>query len=375
TLSTSGYAAARDRDRRLDVLEKHRLLYVAMTRARDHLVLAIHHKEQAEREQAKNSPGALVWDFCQRHPGLWRRPSAQSFVFATRAQNVAEAVTERHLEFLLEHFAEPSVGRAKEPGNQPGTEWAVRREEWLRNRRDKLEALRRQPVVSVTALAESELSQVGGGSRERDVAPFGGTTPAAGSASGDTALRFGRAVHAVLSSLDLSEHLNELDKTLRRADIHEISRRKAVSHRVPELADDVISAVQAALSTETMRNAARARHWRELFIAAPTDGGTVVEGYVDLVYETADGSLVVVDFKTDRLSASSGDEGRLLAYELQVAGYAATLERSTGLTVEQCVLVMLGTNPATESTIVGERLASLKMETTRIAEGFDQTGP
>ncbi len=40
-----GYEAARGREQNMDRLEKDRLLYVAATRARDHLVLSLHHKE------------------------------------------------------------------------------------------------------------------------------------------------------------------------------------------------------------------------------------------------------------------------------------------------------------------------------------------
>jgi ATP-dependent helicase/nuclease subunit A len=55
------------------------------------------------------------------------------------------------------------------------------------------------------------------------------------------------------------------------------------------------------------------------------DGGAVVEGVADLVYED-DGRWVVVDFKTD---VEIGRQG-LERYRRQVGWYAAAMSRATG---------------------------------------------
>jgi RecB family exonuclease len=51
----------------------------------------------------------------------------------------------------------------------------------------------------------------------------------------------------------------------------------------------------------------------------------VLEGIVDLIYEEDDGSLVVVDYKTDAIPAAALDV-RAKFYEPQIASYLSCLE-------------------------------------------------
>jgi ATP-dependent exoDNAse (exonuclease V) beta subunit len=86
-----------------------------------------------------------------------------------------------------------------------------------------------------------------------------------------------------------------------------------------------------------MRRAAEAlakgRAWRESYVSAPVgDSGLILEGYVDLVFED-DGSLVIVDYKTDRTTDDTE------AYELQLGAYVAAVRKATGLAVSEAVLV------------------------------------
>ena len=66
---------------------------------------------------------------------------------------------------------------------------------------------------------------------------------------------------------------------------------------------------------------------------------TLVEGFVDLLYETLDGRLVVVDYKTDRAVDERALDAACLRYRPQAAAYAAALARSLGRPVDTCVLV------------------------------------
>ena len=72
-LKSRGYDETNERERVLDALEQHRLLYVGMTRARDHLVVCLHHKEPKNATGAKRTEAALLHDICLRAPQLWRR--------------------------------------------------------------------------------------------------------------------------------------------------------------------------------------------------------------------------------------------------------------------------------------------------------------
>ena len=70
----------------------------------------------------------------------------------------------------------------------------------------------------------------------------------------------------------------------------------------------------------------------------------VVEGIADLVFETAGGELVVVDYKTDRTLTDSSKAH----YAEQLACYGELVQRVTGRPVGRRVVVHVPSNSATE---------------------------
>ena len=109
--------------------------------------------------------------------------------------------------------------------------------------------------------------------------------------------------------------------------------------RNPEAVAEMVSVARTALTSDPVRRAAARPHWAELPVAGPlstADGTTVaVDGVVDLVVEEADGSLSVVDYKTDvAVTTTTVDE-----YLLQLCAYAELLRRSTGTPVSRIELV------------------------------------
>jgi ATP-dependent helicase/nuclease subunit A len=105
---------------------------------------------------------------------------------------------------------------------------------------------------------------------------------------------------------------------------------------------------RAALDSAVVRAAVGApRRWRELALATPVEG-MVLEGFIDLLYET-DAGLVLVDYKTDHLSGDPEEESAAIAhYELQLAAYAAALEAILGRPVARAVLLFVGSGSARE---------------------------
>ena len=94
----------------------------------------------------------------------------------------------------------------------------------------------------------------------------------------------------------------------------------------------------SALRTPIVRSVvAGDEHWRELFVAA-TVGGRVLEGYVDLLVR-APGGLVIVDYKTDQWSGPLQTAERLDRYRLQLAAYGAALESALGEPISGGILV------------------------------------
>ena len=377
-LKSSGYDAVVERERELDALEQHRLLYVGMTRARDHLVLALHHKELREGSSAAPSEGARLADICERHPALWRRlATAETTPQPERPQPERPQPGQRAADGGAPAEAEARVAAAfglsapvaaggsgaddGDVGSGDGDEtdrWRDRVRAFAEARARTLSAGRRAPVTSATAVAE-RLDAGPGPLRAQDPGAPGAT--GALWRQGDVALQVGRAVHAALAALDLTTGTDAAGRPAA-----EVARGRALAQGVAEHADAVVAMVEAALRSPTVAAGAGRRHWRELYVAVPAGADGVLEGYVDLVVEL-DGSLVVVDYKTDRVDATKGVAAAARRYGPQVAAYADALEQATGIDVARCVLVFVGSGQPVEHAVEGEGLQALRTEARRAA--------
>ena len=139
---------------------------------------------------------------------------------------------------------------------------------------------------------------------------------------------------------------------------------QAASEGVSQAKTTIRALAKSALESPTVREAATRKHWKELFVAAPV-GGTVVEGYVDLLYRGPEG-LAVVDYKTDDTSDDDAYKDKVDRYKIQVAAYSLAVEQSTGERVARCVLVFARNGqPAIERDISGDELASAQREVRR----------
>ena len=78
-------------------------------------------------------------------------------------------------------------------------------------------------------------------------------------------------------------------------------------------------------------------HHRELFVAAPI-GDRVLEGYIDLLVRT-DAGFVIVDYKTDAWRTGADRAERIARYRRQLAAYAVALEQVLGEPIVAGLLV------------------------------------
>jgi ATP-dependent helicase/nuclease subunit A len=101
----------------------------------------------------------------------------------------------------------------------------------------------------------------------------------------------------------------------------------------------VAALVAHALGSPSVREAAAAPHWREVYASTPV-GDRLLEGYVDLLYRGPDG-LVVVDYKTAATTDPAELDRRLAGYRPQGAAYALAVARATGETVARVTFVFL----------------------------------
>jgi ATP-dependent exoDNAse (exonuclease V) beta subunit len=145
----------------------------------------------------------------------------------------------------------------------------------------------------------------------------------------------GRAVHAVLQTIDLATGDG----------IVETASAQAAAEGVIGREQQIVALVRAALASATVREAVANPFWRETYVATPV-GDRTLEGYVDLIYRTPDG-LVVVDYKTDAVADDHLDDA-LVRYRLQGASYALAVGAATGERVARCRFVFLTEHGARE---------------------------
>ena len=296
SFQTAGFADIDAVEKQMAEHERVRLLYVAATRARDHLVLSLHHKVDDDCSASR------IMALCADIPDLWER--AQAIALPPEP---------------------PSDGNVYDFDDSP-----EERERWLAERASRIGLLAKAPVFAATAIARMIAADP---NLDKD-APVEETPPWRRGRAG-TAL--GRAVHAVLQSIDLAT-----GEGLAGA-----AAAQAAAEGITDRASEVERLVQAALDSDAVRAAvASGRYWREVYVAAPVDGA-VVEGFIDLLYETADG-LVVVDYKTDRLPDDTDINTALGRYRLQGAAYALALAETLRRPVAACRFVFVASPQAAE---------------------------
>ena len=169
---------------------------------------------------------------------------------------------------------------------------------------------------------------------------------------GRAATAFGRAVHSVLQVVAFDSTPDERVETC---------AQMALLEGVAGLSGEIEQSVAAALSSPALRHARMAaRQWRELAVVAPV-GDRAVEGFVDLLYESPDG-LVVVDYKTDQLEGAAALRAAITRYAPQVAAYALAVEHATGRDVHHCTFVFAGMPGGHEHLLLGEAFEAAKRE-------------
>jgi ATP-dependent helicase/nuclease subunit A len=384
-IETSGYRALKVYDDLREREEAIRLLYVAVTRARDHLVVCAHHvpaKDDGSQVPAevhgvgvtlpgfsdKSSLGQRLYETAVaarlESPGLFETIDLQPQDSATgdedppvemqappapspasrRGGRKAPGLGQEAL-FDLGAFTsggpsglvEPPPAKAVSPFVLPRTTEIQPRHPprgmasledyhaWVARRAHLLAR-----VATEAGVRASDL----GGPGEADEPKSGG---------GQAAL--GRAVHAVLHRLDPLVALgapagDEAAGDALRAQCREAAEADHIAGRTAE----VEALVLAALSSPTVATAFASGAVRREVYVATTVGQAVLDGYVDLCYE-ADGGLVVVDYKTNATRPAPPLQER---HALQVAAYALALGEATGKVVIRAVIVTLSAQGATE---------------------------
>ena len=319
---TAGYEELYEREKVLEDQEHVRLLYVATTRARDHLVLSMH------RPDSRNSglDSTQIAELLEDHDNLWEKVELQPrYQMQAMAQEAQSAAQSQQPFDLAAHTIEA-------------------REEWQSKRDDTLNTQGRPASVAATSLADVSKDESDADIDSEDMQP---------SRRGRGGAPLGRAVHAVLQTIDLDTGDG----------IQNTARAQATAEGIPQRQSEIEELAQAAIDSDAVRRAvASGRYWREAHIAAPIGDG-VLEGFIDLLFEE-DGKLVIVDYKTDAIDANAAEYIANDRYSEQAGSYALITEQVTGKRVKDVIFLFL--RPKHEERM--QDLDSLKSAAERAAE-------
>ena len=306
--------------------ESLRKLYVACTRARDHLVVSLHSKERDLPEPMKQ----------------------------TWAETVARAMPEnKTTHYDLTKTDLPTEGLVE---NEASSEFSWDYQSWKTEHSKLTERSGNLGALSASAIsnwiddtdpkntddstdsksAEDEAVAKGSAAMEdgQDAEESLTTSEFRGTSVGRGADSFGKAVHAVLQSVDLAKRENpELLRRLAESQVGNFG-----VHKSKEL-DEICQLSEMALASKTVSEASQKKHWKEVYVAAPISEEKLIYGYIDLVFQDANDQMAIIDYKTAANSATF--QNSVDKYQKQLAAYALAIEKSTGLPVSRCILIVL----------------------------------
>ncbi|HEX6325605.1 MAG TPA: UvrD-helicase domain-containing protein [Jiangellaceae bacterium] len=317
-LQTAEYELAKPIDEQMGYHERLRLLYVACTRARDHLVVSLHRKLRSRPpDDERNLTNAeLLASACEGAP-------SQVVLGAAGDAGAVGAA---------------GVARVVEPP-PPYAEWraAMAVVRAAADRASAVSASQFEGTFAADAVRPAASDRLGApddpglakDARDLELPPWN---------KGRYGTAVGRAVHGVLQSVDLATG----------AGLDDAVAAQVLAEGVAEHADVVAALARSALSSDVVRRAASRPHWRETYVGTVV-GDRVLEGFIDLVYEDDDG-LVIVDYKTDTVPLAALDR-RVAYYRPQVAAYVTGLAAATGRPVVRAVLLFLSPSGAAERAV------------------------
>ncbi len=291
------------RDESADELEKTRLLYVAATRARDHLIVSSYRKERDTKVVASRFE-----DIVGKNASLW---------------------------FPIPREWEDMTFDPKTVSVSPNQSQVVEnRASWMRQHRKTLKHASERPWLSPTELkSRNDPAYRETLGEKPDFNTL--TDPDALVSRGRAATKIGSAVHATLQRV----------LELPNSDVPTIARIEAHKHGVSEHLDEIARLSVATLDMPLLKRASamdRNDIWVETPVATqiPSGNGStaVVEGRVDLIYRCDDGTFGIADFKTDRTFNRSVDE-MAKPYIPQLGAYAYAVQKATDIPVSEASLL------------------------------------
>lgn len=282
-IQTNDFDSAIELEEQMDAEEKKRLLYVACTRAKDHLVVSLHRREGLDSLAAQLAANGAAHDVEE----IWREWPWANVDDRTRRGVAPPPDWHAWLGQVTAAQRSADHNPAKNASGLEGTDPAI--------------------VLSDVSTEQAGLAKA---ARDIELPPW---------SKGRYGSAIGSAVHAALQSVDLQTG----------AGLEGAVQAACLAEGVPHGNELVTSLVRSALDSDLVKRAAVRPHWRESWLATVRHDGTVLEGIADLIYREDDGTLVIIDYKTDAVPGPAL-ERRVAVYRPQVRAYLEMVRAAAG---------------------------------------------
>lgn len=340
--------------------EELRLLYVAMTRARERLVVVGHHKPPKDDEspdlagqpltlRARQDAGNMLdWVLMAARAGRLDEPNARRPALVRIENHPADSALERPARRVVERSKRPATALAPEDER-----WVGRAASWVCAEPD-LQLARTPAVLAVSLLKEAARSALEGERVQGLEGPVSLAPPRFAAAAVHDGRPKGVLVHRVLQHADLSSLASAaaLNRELERL-ISAGLISAAESAELPR--DDLLWFGSTPIAARLTSSGMDLR--REVpFVCARKFAGleepVIVRGVIDALVVRTEG-LEICDYKTDRIRSEEDLERRLAGYRVQLQLYAAAAEAAFDRPVQRASLVFLSARRVEEAPLDG----------------------
>jgi ATP-dependent exoDNAse (exonuclease V) beta subunit len=280
--------------------EQTRVLYVAATRAKDHLVVSNMAKEAKDGSTAN-------WS------GLFREAVAAT----------VELGFAKRFDQLVPPFAEPVL--TVEPAHK------LESAEWLAKLDDIRAKSRAKSLVTPSSMISTEV----------DASPADDITTLVDEEAsprvayvddeifGSDVAKLGNAFHLVMEFV-VNNKIETVNQTVEMKIVSALEEYEVVEHH-----DRLVKMLENMLASDIIKRVYAADQvWPELEISEVNSEGLLVEGFADLVIREGD-SLVVFDYKTNLQL----DEAKMAKYAQQLGAYSQIIQRATSRPVAERFLI------------------------------------
>ncbi len=318
-----------EKTRRRNAEEQKRLLYVAMTRARENLIISC-------APSSRRSGGS----FLSMLDGTLNNSIADAE--ASKRANVGNGTME--IEVVSASLAAPSRTKASSKRAKKTSNWKSFTDTWARRTSAYKKARQSQPFLTPTLLKRQEEASTEAGSKTNGQ-PFRQTP----------ALVVGDLAHRFLQNWQFASDVKDFGEELRDFISNSLPREFEPSRQ--EIESDLHDIFTGFFPSKAYTELAGASILgREVPLVMPWDG-QIMEGVIDLIYER-NGLLYLADYKTDRIAPGELRQGAE-RYRQQAEIYTQAANQSLRREVAAFKVIFLRTGEGIE--IVTERNKELML--------------